>query len=105
MYKGTTPSITLTLPDTVDLGSASSVYVTFANKRGAKIMQKTGDDLQIDENVVVVYLTQEETLSLPTGRTLIQVNWTYIEDGKTKRACTEIAEAVFKANLEAVVLS
>ena len=102
MRKGITPTITLTLPEGIDLGAANNVYVTFANKRGKKIT-KTGTDLDIDENVVKVTLTQEETLGL--SQTYIEVNWTYLEGGVTKRAASEIVSVYFKDNLEPEVLA
>lgn len=102
MRKGITPTITLTLPDGIDLGTANNVYVTIANKRGKKLT-KTGADLDIDENVVKVTLTQEETLGL--SQAYIEVNWTYLEGGMTKRAASEIVSVYFKENLEAGVLA
>ena len=49
MNKGNTPTITLTLPDTVDLSQATNVYVTFKDREHK--LTKTGADLAIDENV------------------------------------------------------
>ena len=99
MYKGITPTFTLTLSDeTLDLGTATSVYVTFADRDGKVLLTKTGADLVIDENVVEVYLTQAETLSFPQ-KVSIQVNWTYNDGGTVKRDCSEIAITYFRNNL------
>lgn len=103
MYKGITPTFTLTLPEDVDLSFASNVYVTLGRK-GNAILQKTGQELGIDSNVISVFLTQAETLALPTGQVQIQVNWTYQEAGVAKRACSEIAVTYWKGNLEPEVL-
>ena len=105
MFKGITPTFTLTLPNTVDLSSAQNVYATFSDRDEKPIIRKTGADLSVDENVVEIYLTQEETLSLPAGTVLIQLNWTYDESGVTKRACSEIISVQFANNLENEVLA
>lgn len=104
MYKGITPTFTLTLPEGIDLGYAQHVYVTLGRK-GKAILQKSDDDLAIEANTIEVYLDQAETLSLPEGTVQIQVNWTYQEAGKTKRACSEIATTYWKHNLEDEVLA
>lgn len=102
MHKGMTPTITLTLPETVNLEQADNVYVTFTCGKGK--LTKTGGDLIIDENVVNVYLTQTDTLSFTGGTVHIQVNWTYTEGDTVKRACSDIADVLFKMNLESGVL-
>ena len=73
VVRGTTPTFTLTFPDTVDLTAANKVYVTFTS--GNSIITKTDEDLEITEHEIAVYLTQEETLSFATGTVEIQVNW------------------------------
>lgn len=104
MYKGITPTFTLTLPEDIDLSFASHIYVTLGRK-GKAILQKTEEDLDIDANIVSVFLDQAETLALPEGEVQIQVNWTYQEAGVTKRACSEIAKTWWKRNLEGEVLA
>ena len=103
MYRGITPTFTFTLPETVDLTDATNVYVTFADRNGRTVARKTGEELNIDDNVVEVYLSQEETLAFPS-MVYIQINWTYSEGNKVKRACTEIVSTPFTANLEPRVL-
>ena len=92
--RGTTPTFTLTFPNTVDLTLASNVYVTF--KSGAKVLTKTGEDLTVEEHSVSVYLNQEETLAFTELGTGIQVNWTY-SDGS--RAASEIKTFTFSNQL------
>ena len=104
MYKGITPTFTLTLPESVDLSTATNVYVTFADRKGTALARKTGDELEIDENVVSIYLDQSETLKFP-GTIYIQINWTYNEGERVKRACSEIVSAQFSNNLEPRVLA
>ena len=103
MFKGITPTITLTLPESVDLDSAQNVYVTF--KDHDKKMTKTGSDISVEDNVVSVYLNQEETLSFCPGAVWIQVNWTYSEEGTIKRASSDIVSLIFRNGLERGVLA
>lgn len=99
MYKGTTPTYIFTLPEDIDLSSAESVYVTFSKTNYEEILTKQGDELEIDANTVSVYLSQDETLSFPRTEVLIQINWTFEEDGEMKRACTEIIRDQAHRNL------
>lgn len=104
MYRGTTPTFIFTLPDTVDLGEASHVYVSFALKDGRDLMTLTGDALEVEKNTVSVFMTQEETLALPVGTILTQLNWTYTEGGQSKRACSDIQKVYLQKSLEDKVL-
>lgn len=105
MYRGTTPTYTFILPETVDISLASQVYVTFCKMNGDLIYTKTGDDLNIAENSVEVYLTQEETLKFPNGSVQVQLNWIYSDENKDKRACSEIMTITAKKNLIDEVIS
>lgn len=101
MYKGTTPTIILTLP--VDLSEAE-VYVTVADGKGEVIA--TVDETMLDISVVdgvseiSVFMTQEMTLAMPTGEAKIQVNWLYGD----KRACSDIKTVLWRDNLYNEVL-
>lgn len=70
----TTPTIILTFQDAdLDLTAAKNVYVTFAS--GIGTLTKTGDDLQISEKQIGVFLTQVESGRF--GTTVeVQANWT-----------------------------
>ena len=92
MVRGTTPTFILTLED-ADLTN-TNVYVTF--KQEELLLTKSGSDLSIEENVVSVYLTQEETLKFQRGNLYIQVNFTF-DNGK--RACSEVALVKVDNNL------
>lgn len=98
MYKGITPTITLTLPNSVDLTNADEVFVTFASKCG-HTLTKEKTELTVSAYTINVFLTQEETLEFPTGVALVQVNWTYDDNGTTKRACSTIGKLTFTDNL------
>ena len=103
MYKGITPTIILTLPESSAILSASNVYVTLADK--CKSITKTNDELTIEADTeheainISVFLTQSETLAFHKGAVMIQVNWTYQEGGISKRACSTIGKITFAENL------
>lgn len=86
MVRGTTPTFIFNTP--VDLTQATSVYVTFSKMDDDIILTKTGTDLDITDESVSVFLTQEETLSFPNGKAKVQLNWLYTEDSRIKRACS-----------------
>ena len=103
MYKGITPTIILTLPESSAVLSASHVYVTIADK--CKSVTKQDDELTIQADTeheainISVFLTQAETLAFHKGSVMIQVNWTYEESGTSKRACSTIGKLTFADNL------
>ena len=98
MIRGTTPTLTLKVP-VVDLTRVEEVYVTV--KQANKAISKTGDDVEVqtitgnnDEVIgskVLCWLNERESLSLCEGvDALIQVNWTYLDNGQNiKRAATK----------------
>ena len=103
--RGTTPTYRLILQDTtIDLAEANDVYVTFADGKYNKIIEKTGSDLYLDGNTVEIFLTQEETLKLPAGELLVQINWTYQEGTTTKRAASQIVRTTSARNLKNEVI-
>lgn len=103
MYKGITPTITLSLPESSAVLNASHVYVTIADK--CKSITKQDDELTIEADTehetinISVFLTQSETLAFHKGSVMIQVNWTYMESGTSKRACSTIGKLTFADNL------
>ena len=98
MYRGTTPTLTLTFPEGTSFTN-TTVYVSLSDDRRNEIMRVTDGDLSIDDNTISLYLTQEQTLALPPI-VLIQVNWTY----GNKRACSNIVSIDTKRNLISEVL-
>ena len=104
MYRGTTPTYKFLMPKCVDLTEASDVFVTFSNESHVEILTKTGSDLEITSEYVAVYLSQEETLSFPNGKVLVQLNWLYNESGIKKRACSNILTVKSMRNLKNEVL-
>lgn len=96
MYRGTTPTFTFTLPESVDMSQATDVFVTFACRNNAVLFTKTDDDIEVTEHAVSVWLNQVETLSFPDGQVMIQLNWLYPPN---KRACSNVLYLDVKNNL------
>lgn len=92
MYRGTTPTLTLTFPEGTDF-SNTTVYVSLSNVHKKEILRI--ENPSITENVINIYLTQEQTLALPSI-VYIQVNWTY---GTGERACSNIVSFDTQRNL------
>lgn len=59
IYKGTTPTHTFEMP--FDCENLIAFTITYA-QNGAVVLKKTKDDCSIEENVISVHLTQEDTL-------------------------------------------
>ena len=106
MIRGTTPTFTLKLknkdgtPCEIDLTEANNIYFTIS--QGAKTITKSGEDLELsDPQTVLVYLNQEESISLRDKlRTEIQLNWTYTDsDGTIRRAATKVREIALDKQL------
>lgn len=73
--RGTTPTYVLTFTDeALDLTQSNNVYVTF--RKGAKVLTKTGTDIDVAPKQIEVYLNQKETLSFSQGDVKVQANWT-----------------------------
>ena len=101
MYQGTTPTFTLTLPDTIDLEEASHVYFTM--RQGSAIVTIDQSDIDIEGNIAIVYLSQSDTIRFSRSTDAeIQLNWTY-SDGS--RACTDIKKIPVTENLLKEVLA
>lgn len=100
MTQGTTPTLTLVLPNTVDLTEASSCIFTMS--QGSAIVEKEENDLTIAAHQVDVYLTQADTLKFQIySDAKIQLNWLY-SDGS--RACTKVKTIRVDENLHKAVM-
>lgn len=95
MVRATTPTIICTFDsELIDLSTVYNIYVTIA--QGYTKITKTGEDLELENNSVGVYLTQAETLKFKPGDLSIQVNWTYPDGG---RGASVIAQRRISDNL------
>lgn len=109
MIRATTPTILCKIKD-VDLTAASSVYITI--RQYGREITLTGDDLDVTSSEVdghyvteiFFHLTQSASLGLREGKTEIQANWTYTENGEQFRGATKVAAfKVDKQILERIV--
>lgn len=103
MFKGTTPTLSLTFSNDVDLTEATQIAVTFSDSRQNKIMEKADADLEVSAHQIDITLTQEETLAFPKD-VLIQVNFLYVDGTIIRRAASTIAGLRFNNNLKAEVM-
>lgn len=97
MIVATTPTLRLTLPDTIDLTEADQVYVTLAENKTV-ITKVLGDGMILaDKNIIEVYLSQEDTLQFKNNSMAnVQVNWTF---GNSSRHATKIKRISISPNL------
>ena len=104
MYKGTTPTYIFTFPEDVDISQADEIYVSIGDLNGEEILRLTGNDLDVVDNTVQIYLDQAQTLALPSGRARCQLNWIYQDGAKLKRACSQIMTISVRENMIGEVL-
>ena len=98
IYTGTTPTYVLTFQG-VDFTTADEIVVTISDMNEVTILELTPE---ATETTLTFSLTQEQTLAMPIGSCLIQVNWLY--DGGNKRAASNKAKIDFKKNLKNEVM-
>lgn len=101
MFQGTTPTLTLTFDNVIDFSDAKSIVVTFATDYGKRITEKTDDEIIINNNVISISFSQEETLAFLPGPTLVQVNALY-NDGS--RLASNIGVIEWAKNLKNEVM-
>lgn len=70
MRRGTTPSITFTLPFDRDL--VDELWLTISQK-SREVLTRTKDEMIVSGNFVTANLTQKDTLRLERGKADIQV--------------------------------
>lgn len=91
----TTPVFTLTFTEEgLDFTTAKDVYVTFT--QAFTSITKTGEDLELTEKTISLFMTQEETSGFGEGNVDIQANWLTV-DGT--RAASEIVTYPFTRQL------
>ena len=70
MYRGTTPTITLTLP--MDTGSITALNLCFA-QQGEVILEKFLEDCSLQKNTIRVSLTEADTLLLDANKGMVEM--------------------------------
>lgn len=73
MRRGSTPTNTFTVD--IDLTGAT-VFISYEQK-GKVVIEKTGEDLTITPESIVLRLTQEDTLAFTPGDVLIQIRYVF----------------------------
>lgn len=75
MIRGTTPTVTLTLPEGVDVSSPTAAYMSFG-QNGKEVFSVEKANMTLSSNTASATLTQAQTLLLEGGRwTEIQLRW------------------------------
>lgn len=75
MLRGTTPTVTITMPSEIDTTGASVAYMSFGQGEEEKFSVPI-ERLTLNGNIVSAFLSQEETLLLEEGfKTQIQLRW------------------------------
>ena len=106
MKKGLTPTITMTFPAEIDFDGMD--HVVFTMTQGNKtIIEKADSQLTINDNVVSVWLSQSDTLSLSVGEAKYQLDWTYPEDANhhVNRGGSDIHTIYITENLKNGVIA
>jgi len=79
MLRGTTPTVTLTLPTDIDLSTATAAYMSFG-QNCKELFSVAINNLVLSDNTASATLSQGQTLLLEAGRlTQIQLRW--LDDG------------------------
>ena len=96
MIQATTPTLTLTLPSSVNLENATNVVFTI-EQDGLAVSKDLSNGVIVDANVASVYLAQADTIDfLKDRKAKIQLNWTHPGG---LRAATKIKEIDIDENL------
>lgn len=75
MLRGTTPTVTLTLPEEFDLSGVTVAYMSFGQKE-LEVFSVPKSRITMEANAATATLTQEETLQLSSNYpTKIQLRW------------------------------
>lgn len=98
---GTTPTITLRVPQSVDMSVIQHFYFSIEQSENPIII-KSNSDLAIDDHTVTSTLSQNDTLKLSAGEAIIQLNWTYAGSTRTgsKRYYIQIDDNSIKEVLQ-----
>lgn len=104
LYRGTTPTYTITFPNDVDMTLASDVTVSLGNSSKNTLIEKKGSELVIDQHTVSFDLSQEESLIFRQNFFLGQVNWLYYDGPKVRRACSNVFTIPVEDNMKDEVM-
>lgn len=80
VVRATTPTFRFITTGDVDLTLASEVHVTFSSF--GVLLDKTGEDLDVEAKQISVYLDQSDTLSFRVGKCEVMINWVYSDGSR-----------------------
>jgi len=103
VYKGATPTLSFTFPETIDLTLATDAVFTFTDGYKNIRLEKTGEDLVITPHQVDIRFTQEETLAMPKAAQ-VQANFLFAAGGRVDRVPSKIVNLEFETNLKPEVM-
>lgn len=77
MYRGSTPTIVINLPEEIDLDTMIDIWVTFKNFYSTFTLKLSKTQIEIDnvEKKLTMRLTQEQTLSMGAGDVKVQARF------------------------------
>lgn len=100
LRSGATPTYTLdfSAEELLDFGDCDKIEVTIS-KKGKYSLTLTKDDLdEVNEKTLKFWLSQEETLAMPTGDLDVIVNFTIVQNGRTHRGHSDLMHINFREN-------
>ena len=103
VYKGATPTLSFTFPETIDLTLATDAVFTCTDGYKNIRLEKTGEDLVITPHQVDIRFTQEETLSMPKAAQ-VQANFLFADGSRVDRVPSKIVNLEFETNLKPEVM-
>lgn len=74
MIRGTTPPITITVLEELGLENTDTAFLTF-EQNGENVLEKTLEDISIDNNSFICQLSQQETLAFSVGQLYFQLRF------------------------------
>ena len=90
VLRGATPTIILQFDEpNLDLTEMNNVYVTFSSN--LKSVTKSGEDLVVEPNRILVFLSQKDTLGFQLNDVEVQANWTYSDRQRAGSSIEHIA--------------
>lgn len=97
MYRGTTPTILITLPSDIDVSSIDVAYLSF-EQYGAKVLEKALEDMTVitSSNSIGVALTQAETLAFKLATVGFQLRFGIGDEYYSTQIFTTSADRIIK---------
>ena len=94
MYRGTTPTITFTLP--IDGSSLTALNLCFAQK-GEILLEKNLTDCVLEGNTLRVTLTEQETLQFAADRGMVEMQL------RVGCGATKMASNIMRVSVERIL--